>query len=296
LADRPPAPEPSSPQGPPGGPAPSLGEQIGRTREALLGLASAHLKLLSAELSEIMDQVKRTLALAGAALGLLVLAGLFAALGTIFWLDEWAFGSIGWGALHGTTLTLAMAVVLALVIVPNSGPRLGLAFFVSLLVAIVVGVVFWLQLTNRAWAWVGDTFVSGLAWPGGGSIAVADRPVVVAVAILAVFAGVVGLLVGFAVGRGLANRLTSAIVWGIVAALVGGLVGGLLGVPMSWGCAVAVDLAAFLIMLPILALVFVLPEADWDELKNRLMPNQTIDTTKETIEWVREQMPLGRKS
>jgi len=27
-----------------------------------------------------------------------------------------------------------------------------------------------------------------------------------------------------------------------------------------------------------------------------LLPNQTIETTKETIEWVREQMPLGRKS
>jgi hypothetical protein len=296
LADRPSAPEPSSPQGPPDRAAPSLGEQLGRTREALVGLASAHLKLLSAELSEIMGQVKRTLALAGAALGLLVLAGLLLVIGTVLWLDEWAFGSIGWGALHGTTLMLALAVVLALVIVPNSGPRLALASFVSLVVGVVVGAVFWLQLTNRAWIWVGDTFFAGLAWPGGGSIAVADRPVVVAVALLTVVAAVIGLLVGFGVGRGPVGRLGSAIVGAIAAALVGGLLGGLLGVPMSWGCAVAVGLAAFLIVLPILALVLVLPEADWDELKNRLMPNQTIDTTKETIEWVREQMPLGRKS
>jgi len=82
----------------------------------------------------------------------------------------------------------------------------------------------------------------------------------------------------------------------LVGAVAGGLLGGLTGVPMSWGIAVAVGLASFLILLPILALVLVLPATDWDELKERLTPNVTIDTTKETIEWVREQMPLGRKS
>ena len=33
-----------------------------------------------------------------------------------------------------------------------------------------------------------------------------------------------------------------------------------------------------------------------DSLKARFTPSQTIETTKETIEWVREQTPLGRKS
>ena len=35
---------------------------------------------------------------------------------------------------------------------------------------------------------------------------------------------------------------------------------------------------------------------DTDALKARFYPKQTIETTKETIEWVREQTPLGRKS
>jgi hypothetical protein len=35
---------------------------------------------------------------------------------------------------------------------------------------------------------------------------------------------------------------------------------------------------------------------DMGKLKDRFVPVQTIETTKETIEWVREQMPLGRKS
>lgn len=35
---------------------------------------------------------------------------------------------------------------------------------------------------------------------------------------------------------------------------------------------------------------------DTDALKARFWPSGTIETTKETIEWVREQTPLGRKS
>ncbi|MBI2763638.1 MAG: hypothetical protein HYX54_07825 [Chloroflexi bacterium] len=35
---------------------------------------------------------------------------------------------------------------------------------------------------------------------------------------------------------------------------------------------------------------------DTDALKSRFYPTRTIETTKETIEWVRERTPLGRKS
>ena len=35
---------------------------------------------------------------------------------------------------------------------------------------------------------------------------------------------------------------------------------------------------------------------DTEALKNRFYPNVTIETTKETIEWVRAQTPLGPKS
>ena len=35
---------------------------------------------------------------------------------------------------------------------------------------------------------------------------------------------------------------------------------------------------------------------DTEALKARFYPTQTIETTKETIEWVRERTPLGPKS
>jgi hypothetical protein len=54
---------------------------------------------------------------------------------------------------------------------------------------------------------------------------------------------------------------------------------------------------ALLLFWPIVAAVFVFRHGiDTAKLRNRFVPVQTIETTKETIEWVREQMPLGRKS
>ncbi len=187
-----------------------FGAQFGRTREALVGLIAAHFKLLSAELSEIMDEIKRAAALAGAALGLLVLAGMLTFVGSILWLDEWAFGSIGWGVLHGATGLIALAVVLLLAIIPGSGARIGLGFLIAIIGAVVAAVA--------------------------------------------------------------------------------------LSLVASWNLAIALALFLFLFLWPISAAVFVIPNADWDAFKKRYTPEETIETTKETIEWVREQLPLKRKS
>ena len=55
--------------------------------------------------------------------------------------------------------------------------------------------------------------------------------------------------------------------------------------------------AALLLFWPIVAAFFVFRHGiDTAKLRDRFVPVQTIETTKETIEWVREQMPLGRKS
>ena len=55
--------------------------------------------------------------------------------------------------------------------------------------------------------------------------------------------------------------------------------------------------AALLLFWPIVAAVLVFRHGvDMAKLKDRFVPDQTIATTKETIEWVREQMPLGPKS
>ena len=275
---------------------PGLGEQFGRTRSALLGLVGSHVRLAKAEIGEIADHVKRAAILGGIALGLLFIAGMLASIGTILWLDQWLFGSIGWGALHGTELLLAVAVTLVLLIIPASAPRVGLAVFVGLIAGAAVGVLLGLNLTNQGWGWVADHYFSGLTWPPDGHpMAVVDRPIATAVIVLAEAFGVIALVIALIFGRGILGRIGTAIGVAIAAAVVGAFLGAVTGVPVSWNIAVALGLAVFLLVWPALAAVLVLTHIDTKALKQRYVPEQTIETTKETIEWVRKQLPLARK-
>jgi hypothetical protein len=272
-----------------------LGEQFGRTRSAFLGLIASHIDLAKAEFSEIGGEIKRAAALGGAAFGLVFAAGILVFVGAILWLDEWAFGSIGWGVLHGGFFLVAVAVTLVLLILPDSAPRVGLGFFVALIVAVVVFLVLWLQLTSRAWGWVGSTFFGGLTLFGH-AISSADRPVFVAAIFLAGLFAVLGALIGLFFGRGF-RRILYALAFAVVATIVGAGLGAFLGVPMSWGISIAVALTVFLPVWPIVSAIFIFRHGvDTAKLRERFVPTQTIETTKETIEWVREQLPLARKS
>jgi len=256
------------------GAAPGLGEQFGRTRSALLGLIRSHIDLARAEFSEIGDQIKRAAALGGMALLLLFLAGMLVAIGSLLFLGEWIFGSIGWGLLDGVELLIGVAALLILAII-DLGWRRGSSAFV---VAFGVGLV----LTGLlAVDWNGFSQRN----PG------APAAIVLSVAAGVVVVGALGVVLAASFGR-----------WPAVAALIAGaIVGALLGWLASFGpglrVAAAIGVAALLLFWPIVAAVFVFRHGiDTAKLKDRFVPDQTIETTKETIEWLREQMPHARKS
>ena len=101
----------------------------------------------------------------------------------------------------------------------------------------------------------------------------------------------VGLVLGSAFGRGPAAA-------GFVAgAVCGTLLGLLAAAGPGLRVASAMGVAALLMLWPIIAAVLVFRHGiDTAKLRQRFVPEQTIETTKETIKWLREQMPLGRKS
>jgi hypothetical protein len=273
LTDRSSSREPSS-TGDSASHAPGLGEQFGRTRKALLGLISAHLDLARAEFGEIGGQIKRAAAFGGIAMLLLFFAGLVVSVGGLLFLGEALFGSIGWGVLDGTLLLIGAAALLVLAVIDLDWSRVLAAFAVALAVALVV-----VGVLAVDWAAVSR---NNHSLPGA---------LVLGVFVGAVAFGLVGLALGSSFGKAVASvGLAAGVVLGL-------LLGWLASAGPGLRVAIALGVAALMLVWPICAAVMVFRHGiDMAKLRARFVPEQTIATTKETIEWVREQMPLGRKS
>jgi hypothetical protein len=253
---------------------PGLGEQLGKTRNAVLGLIASHIDLAKAEFSEIGGQIKRAAALGGIALLLLLLTGMLIAVGMPLFLGQALFGSVGWGVLIGSELLLCIAALLVLAIIDLSWRWVASSFVVALGVGLVVFGVLAVD-----WNWVSTHYSS------------MPPHFVLAVGAGVVFVGLLGAVLGATFGRGPG-------IGGLFAgAFVGLLLGLLAAANPSHRVAAAVAVASLLLFWPIVAAVVVFRNGiDFAKLRKRFVPDQTIETTKETIEWVREQMPLGRKS
>jgi hypothetical protein len=262
---------------------PGIREQVRATFAAGKRLVQAHVDLAKAEASDIVDEVKKTVGLALAAIGLLVVTGILVTVGGMLFLGEWLFGSIGWGVLLGAFLFMDLAAMALLFALGVRGARLGGSFGVAAVLGIVVGLALGFDVTHRAWSSLADTLVPTLD--------PSYRVLLTAVVALAIVGGVVGLILGIRGGGG---------------ASIGGLIGGavlgaILGVitsiaiPSQVGAALGVLVA--LIAWPILAGREVLRTGiDGEALRQRFMPDQTIEMTKETIEWARARTPLAPKS
>jgi hypothetical protein len=264
------------------GDPPGIRQQLGATFEALKRLIRAHIALARAEAGEIAGEVKRMVGLVGAAIGAFVAVGLLLAVGLPLFLGEWLFGSIGWGVLLGAVLLIDLAAAALLIAFDVGASRVGRDFVIAAVIGSALGVVLGFDLTHRAWTTLGESLVPGLD--------PATRPLIVAVVTLAIIGGLLGLAGGLRSG-GFS-----------LAAVFGGAVGGaILGVvtaatiPATVGAALGV--LAALLAWPVLSGRDVMRTGiDGEALKQRFMPDQTIETTKETIEWVRTRTPLVPKS
>jgi len=261
---------------------PSIRQQIGATFEAVKRLIRAHIALARAEASEIAGEVRRMVALVGLAIGASVAVGLLLAVGLPLFLGEWLFGSIGWGVLLGAVLLVDLAVAAALLALDVGGSRVGRDFVIAAVIGTALGVVLGFDLTHRAWTSLGESVVPGLD-PG-------TRPLIVAVVSLAIVGGVLGVAAGlrgggFSIGGLFAGAVGGAILGVITAASIPATVGAALGVLVA------------LLVWPVLSSRGVIDGGiDGEAIKQRFMPDQTIEMTKETIEWVRTRTPLVPKS
>lgn len=272
-----PTPEPERPSTPPG-----IRRQLAATKAAALGLVRAHIDLAKAEFDEIKGEIARAAALAAVALVCLVLLGFLFPIGLILFTGEWLFGSIGWGLLHATLGLLAVALAAGLVAVRLPGLVVDAAL--AVVIAIILVVVFALDLPNALWGAIGDAANLGnddASW----------RPLATGALVMAILGGVVGLLSGIRAGGG-------AIIAGLAGGLVlGALLGAFTAITFGAQAGAAVGVTAGLIAWPsLMGARAARAGIDTEALKARFWPQTTIDTTMETIEWAKARNPLGPRS
>ena len=265
------------------GEPPGLRAQIGATVDAVKRLLGAHVDLAKTEFGEILGEVKRMVALAGVALGVLLLVSVLLIVGLLLFLGEWLFGSIGWGVLLGTVLLIDLALVAVLMALDVKGARVATSLLIAAVIGVVVGVALGFDLTHRGWVALGDS-VAPAYDPS-------TRTVLLGVGVTAAILGLLGFL------SGIRNGLGSGI-GGLLLGAIGGALLGLvtsISIPPTVGAALGVLVA--LIAWPALAgLDLLRTGVDGEALMRKFTPSQTIDLTKETIEWVRARTPLVPKS
>ena len=164
----------------------------------------------------------------------------------------------------------------------------------GLLVATVVGVLTallaGLWVFNRAWEAIGVAVAPALE--------PATRPLVIGIAVGAVLGAIVGLLGGTDTrGRSIGGIIASAIGALILGALAGAALGAFSSITFSWQVAVALGIAVTLgLWTALSALEISRGGFDAEVFSRKFYPTQSIDSAKETMEWLRERMPLGPKS
>ena len=262
-------------------PARGLRAQLLATRDAGIALAQAHIDLARTELSSIAGEVGRVAALAAVAIVVIILAGLLAVIGTALFLGEWLLGSLGWGVLHGILAFTGIAVAAGLLALGVGGDRIARSLVFGVFVAIVVGVALGLEWPNQAYATVGESARL--------NVEAGLRPLVVGL--------LVGALVGVLIGFAAAIRIGSS--GGRFAAIVGLAIVGALGGAFSAitfgphvGAAVGITIG-YLTWIVLMGVDVARSGVDVEGLKERFYPSQTIDTGKETLEWLQKRMPPG---
>jgi len=284
-------PESKAAPGPPPGPKartrkpkpPGVREQTTRTFAAGMDLAKAHVELAKAEASEIGAEGGRFAGLAAGALALVLLAALLAVIGTALFIGDWLYGSIGWGVVHGVLAFVSIAVALVLLAVRVDAVRIGRALLIAVALGVITGVVLGLGLTNQAYATIGSSL--------GVAVDPAVRPLVVGLGLGAM----VGLVAGIVLAMQSAHpNWAGAIIGGIVfGALIGAFTSITFGPQVSAAIGTTV---AYLIWVGLMALDVYRTGIDQEALKARFTPTMSIETGKETLEWLKQRTRRGNGS
>ena len=247
-----------------------------------MALVMAHVELARAEVGAIAGQVGRLAALGALAFVLVVFAVFILVIGVSLFLGEWLLGSMGWGVLHGFLLFVSIALAAVLLAVGMSERRVIGALVVALMIGIVSSVVFGLALLNQLYTAIGDAAQTAVD-PG-------IRPLVIGV----LLGGLIGLVIGIITALRMSGSGGGRFVAWAGLTVLGVAIGAFTAITFSPQVGVGIGIAlGYLSWMALMALDISRTGIDVQGLKDRFTPVQTIETSKETLEWLQKRMPPG---
>jgi hypothetical protein len=261
------------------GEARGLAEQFGRLRAAAEHLVRAHVDLARAELSEIAGEIKQIVGLVGLALGFVFFALLLVFVGLPLFLGDFLFGSMGWGILHGVLFAIAVAAAAIAAALGAGGRAILVAFLSGTVVTVAIALALGSDIAFQGAAWLAARASEALriSLPAGWNTIVAG----------AIAGAVIGLVLFFLIGLVQWRSLRAALGLRVDGFVLGAFLGALSGAGhYTWPLAVANGLVIGLLVW-ILGSVAAATSADVTARFSRLTPTTTIETAKETWEWVR---------
>lgn len=262
-----------------GGETRGLAEQFGRLRAAAERLVRAHVDLARAELSEIAGEIKRIVGFVGLALAFVFFALLLILVGLPLFLGDFLFGSMGWGILHGVLFAAAVAAAAIAAALGAAARAIWLPFFSGVVVTVAVALALGSDLAFQGAAWLAGRTSEALriSLPAGWDTFVAG----------AIAGAAIGLVLFFVIGLVQWRSLRAALGLRVDGFVLGAFLGALSGAGhYSWSLAVANGLVIGLLVW-IVGSVAAATSADTATRFSRLTPTTTIDTARETWEWVR---------
>jgi len=212
-----------------------------------------------------------------------MLVALLVFIGGALFFAEWLLGSLGWGVLHGTILFTGLAFAAVIAILGFGAGRIAGWFGLALVLGIGIAIVLGSHVLNQLYAALGESVLPA-ADPGQRTILAG---LVTGALVIGVLSIIPAVLVGGAAGFGV-------FLGGLAA---GAALGAFTAITFDWQPAFGVGLTvAYLLWIVFLAIDLFRVGIDDEEIKARFYPNQTIDTTKETLEWLKRRMPRGNES
>jgi hypothetical protein len=190
---------------------------------------------------------------------------------------------------------VGLALTAVMVGLAFSPIRLFLWFLLAFVIGILASLIFGFDILNQAYAAIGNALLPG--------VEAANRPLVTGMLLVGSIALVIGLVLFFRMGgagtfrespgKGIVLLLLTV----LVSFLYGAVIGAFTSITFAWRPAFGLGLSiAYLLWIVFLIGDLFRIGIDDEALKERFYPARTIDTTKETLEWLQKRMPRENES